>query len=55
MKIELKGEARRSVRTYSCVSFLADDHDALDEGGACVVDAVEHRLLVNCQHGCQVS
>ena len=28
-----------------CVALLADDHDTLDDGGARVVDAVEHRLF----------
>lgn len=33
-----------SVSTYRCVPLLADDQGALDQGGARVVDAVEHRL-----------
>ncbi len=32
-------------RTDGGVSLLADDHGALDDGGARVVDAVKHRLI----------
>ena len=34
----------RWERTYSGVSFLTDDEGAFNEGGAGVVDAVEHGL-----------
>jgi uncharacterized protein (DUF2252 family) len=49
MLADCNSEAMRRGLTDLCGSLHLENLDALDQGGARVVDAVEHRLTTNSQ------